>query len=156
VIFIIFGTIPVPFPRLAQKIDEIAGRSCRKFVIQSGYTRFPFIHAEAQHFMKSSEMQKNIGEASLIITHGGYGAIFECLRQEKKVIAVPRRSGEHNHDQRELVQELEKGGHILAVCDIDDLEDRIAQAVDFVPLRLPRGCGAEEINKFIREVVSRQ
>jgi UDP-N-acetylglucosamine transferase subunit ALG13 len=153
-VFVIFGTIPVPFPRLAEKVDELAGRSGERYLVQSGHTRFDFRNAQDVRFLASTEMERCIREATLIIAHGGYGTICDCLRLGKKVIAVPRRRGEHNHDQRELVRALEMAGNVMAAYETDQLEATIARCADFVPAPLPRGDGAKVINQFIRDAVS--
>jgi UDP-N-acetylglucosamine transferase subunit ALG13 len=151
-IFVVFGTIPVPFPRLAEKVDEIAGKTVEDFVIQSGHTNYPFRHAQVEKFFPGSEMDEKITEASLLITHGGYGIIYEALQKNKKIIAVPRIAGEHNHSQVELVRALEWGGHVLAVYDIDQLDEKIAAATDFAPRQIVRGNAGELIDQYISKV----
>ena len=88
-------------------------------------------------------------EAAVIVSHGGYGTISEALRLGKKVIAVPRLQGEHNHSQRELVEALGKGGHILAAYDVADLGKKMEESETFVPKPLPTGDAARRINEFI-------
>lgn len=149
-ILVVFGTIPVPFDRLAKKIDELARDSAEEIFVQSGYTEYPFRHARSTAFISSSAMQQKIAEASLVITHGGYGTIYEALQKNKKIIVVPRAAGEHNHSQTELVQALEKTRHVLAAYDTEDLVQKITEVKDFVPRQLLRGNAGELINHFIR------
>jgi UDP-N-acetylglucosamine transferase subunit ALG13 len=149
-IFVIFGNVPIPFPRLAEKISEISDRSSERFIIQKGCTEFPFPNAQARDFFPSREMARHISEASLIISHGGFGTISEALRAGKKVVAVPRLEGEHNHSQRELVEALEKEGYLLAVYNIADLEKQIKAAREFLPKPCQQGNAARIINDFIK------
>jgi len=153
-IFVIFGNVPIPFLRLAEKIDEISERSTERFIIQKGYTEHPFPNAQARDFFPGREMAWHISEADLIISHGGFGTISEALRAGKKVIAVPRLEGEHNHSQRELVAALEKEGYLMAVYDIADLEKKIKAASEFSPKPCKPGNAARIINDFIRDEFS--
>lgn len=148
-IFVVFGNVPISFERLAKKIDEIAGKSNEDFIAQSGYTKFPFRHIRATNFFTYSAMWDNIIKADLIITHGGYGTICDALKKNKKIIAVPRIKGEHNHSQVELVEALEKAENVLAVYNIEELETKIAAAKNFKPSPFQRGNAKEIINQFI-------
>jgi UDP-N-acetylglucosamine transferase subunit ALG13 len=149
-IFVIFGNVPIPFQRLAEKINEISGRSTNRFIIQKGYTEHPFPNAQARGFFPSRKMARHISEADLIVSHGGFGSISEALKAGKKVVAVPRLEGEHNHSQRELVEALEKEGYLLAVYDIADLDEQIKAAGDFTPKAFKVGNAFQLINEFIR------
>ena len=150
-IFVIFGNVPIPFLRLAEKIDEISERSTQRFIIQKGHTGYQFPNAQARDFFPGREMGRHINEADLIVCHGGFGAISEALRAAKKVIAVPRLEGEHNHSQRELVEALEKEGYLLAVYDIADLEKQIKAAGEFSPKPFKAGNANRIINDFIMD-----
>lgn len=152
-IFVVFGTVPIPFLRLARKIEELAAKIDEEFIVQYGHTQYPFKKAKAFSFLSYSEMQSYIDSASIIITHGGYGTISECLKKSKKVIAVPRLKGEHNHSQEELVKALEEKGYIIGVYNINDLEDKIKQAVNFTPMKIERSDVSKIINDFLRSEV---
>ena len=149
-IFVIFGSVPISFPRLAEKINEISEQSTERFIIQKGYTEHLFSNAQARDFFSNLEMERHISEADLIISHGGFGSISEALRSEKKIIAVPRLEGEHNHSQRELVEALEKQGCLLAVYNIADLEKQINAAREFSPKPVRKGDAASIITEFIK------
>lgn len=150
-IFVIFGNVPLPFERLARKVDELAGNSSEKFIVQHGHTNYPFTHAEPYKFLSSDEMAKFINIASVIITHGGYGTISECLKMGKRIIAVPRKHGiEHNHSQDELVKALEADGCVLGVYDIVDLENKLLLARKFEPKALKKGKTSKVINEYIQ------
>jgi len=149
-VLVIFGNVPIPFPRLAEKIAEISGRSAERFVIQKGCTEHPFPKAQASDFLSANELARLMGEAEVVVTHGGYGTISEAMKMGKKIVAVPRLEGEHNHSQRELVEALEREGCLLAVYEIADLEKKIGEARVFVPKPLPPGNATRIINDFIR------
>lgn len=152
-IFVVFGNVPISFARLAKKIDEIAGKSKEVFIAQSGYTKFFFRHVRAVKFFTYSAMWENIIKADLIITHGGYGTICDALQENKKIIAVPRNAGEHNHSQVELVEALEKAGNVLAVYNIEELETKMVAAEKFKPNPLRKGNAKEIISKFVSDFI---
>jgi len=150
-IFGVFGNVPLPFLRLAKKIDEIAGKSKEDFFVQAGYTKFPFGHAKYEKFLDHSAMREKLEKADIVVSHGGYGTLSEAVKMGKKVVAVPRLAGEHNHSQLELVQALEKEGYLLGVYEIADLERKIAEARNFIPSKFKSGNAGEIINKFIAD-----
>lgn len=152
-IFVTFGNGPMPFERLAAKVDELAGRMDEEFIVQYGHTRYHFTNVRALQFLSSSEMENFIEDSSIVVTHGGYGTISECLKKGKRVIAVPRVKGiENNHPQDELVKALEALGCIIGVYDISDLENSISKAREFEPKPLPKGNINQVINEFIKKV----
>ena len=148
-IFVTLGNVPIPFIRLAKKVDEIAEKMNEDIVIQHGHTEYPFKNVRKHKFLSSNEMERLITDASFIISHGGYGTISECLMRNKKVIAVPRILGEHNHSQEELVRALEAGGYIIGVYNTEDLEGKIRDIDTFVPKLLKKGNAGKVINEFM-------
>ena len=55
-----------------------------------------------EFFKYAPNLEAYMGEADLIISHAGAGSLFEALRKEKSLIAVPNSILMHNH-QAELV-----------------------------------------------------
>lgn len=152
-IFVTLGNVPIPFGRLAGKVDEIAGRLEEEIVIQYGYTDYPFRNVKAQRFLASNEMGRYMKDAQFVISHGGYGTLSECIKRNIKVIAVPRVLGEHNHSQEELVKALEEEGYILGVYDINKLEDTMKNIQLFTPQLFRKGNAGSVINEFIERTL---
>ncbi len=150
-IFVTLGNVPIPFARLAGKVDEIAGRMNEEIIIQYGYTDYPFKNVKVYKFLSSNEMERYLNDAFFIISHGGYGTLSECIKKNKKVIAVPRVQGEHNHSQEELVKALEEEGYIIGVYDINDLEAEMKSIHSFIPRPFKRGNAEKVINEFIKK-----
>ena len=70
-------------------------------------------------------------KASMIITHGGTGAIISALKKKKKVVVVPRLSKYKEHTdnhQIEVSLQLKDMGYLEVVEDIIDLELIIEKA----------------------------
>lgn len=149
-IFVTVGNHPSPFNRLIRKIDQISKSSEHTFFIQTGKSDYHPINVNFIEFMDSDEMKNRLINADIIITHGGWGTIEECLELGKKVIAVPRIMGiEHFHSQDDIVIALEKSGNILGVYDINKLEEAIEISKVFNPIPLKKGSAKEIILKFI-------
>ena len=148
-ILVVFGNAPFTFFRLAEKIDALAGAPGEEFFVQCGHTDFPFRNARAVKFMDHSTLQKHMAAATVLVSHGGCGTLCEAMRMGKKIVAVPRLAGEHNHSQRELVEALENEGCLLAVYDIADLEKQVHAARGFTPRTLPQGNAGRIIGDFI-------
>ena len=148
-VLVVIGNVPIPFQRLAGAIDTLCERSSRRWVVQRGHTVHDFPGAEVYDFVSADKMRRLMEEAALIVSHGGYGTISEAVRLNRRVIAVPRLEGEHNHSQKELVETLEKGEHILAAYDVADLGKKVEESESFIPKPLPKGDVALRINDFI-------
>ncbi len=148
-IFVTFGNVPIPFTRLASKIDELSSELTEEFIVQAGYTNYSFSRAVSTQFLSASEMSVYIDKASVVITHGGYGTISECLKKGKRIVAVPRLAGEHNHSQEELIRALEVQGFLIGVYNIAELEAAIDRAKSFSVKPVSRNSVSVIINDFI-------
>jgi radical SAM protein with 4Fe4S-binding SPASM domain len=119
-------------------VDSYSDKSGKHVLIQIGVSQYLPKHAEYFRFRTHNELIKLIKSAELVITQGGYGSIYDCLNQKKKVIAVPRKkdmqeSSDSGLGQIELVRYLEKQGRILALYDLSRLEETIHKAHSFEP-----------------------
>lgn len=119
-IFITLGSQKFQFDRLLKAVDELVadGAITEPVFAQSGYSDYQPKHYEFKQFLDRDEFTKRMGEADLVITHGGTGAIIGAVKKGKKVIAVPRlaKYGEHVDDhQLQLLKEF-KQMDIICVC----------------------------------------
>ena len=129
-ILVLLGTNPYSFLRLAKAADEYAAKSGEEIFIQTGYTKYSPINAKFKDFLCKQEIMNKISKADIIVTQGGFGAIADCLRAGKKVVAVPRKPElkESPDYQEELVKELEKLGRLKGVYNINQLAKIIEEA----------------------------
>jgi UDP-N-acetylglucosamine transferase subunit ALG13 len=149
-IFVTFGNGPLDFSRLAKEIDKITPELGESVFVQSGHTEYHFQFAKSEKFLDSKRMQALLAEASVVVSHGGWGTISECLNKNKRLVAVPRRHGsECNHSQDELVGVLENRGCLIAVYQICNLKTAIVRAHNFIPQPLERGNASATINEFL-------
>lgn len=127
-IFVTLGTQDKEFTRLLEAIDrEIEkGNIKERVVVQAGYTKYESKNMEIFDLIPTDEFNKYIKSADLIITHGGAGSILTAIKNNKKVIAAARlyKYKEHTNDhQKQIVDEFEKNGYILALRDTNKLDD---------------------------------
>lgn len=133
------GTQKQLIERLVNSIVESESLKSENFIIQS---TVPYESTKNQKnievigLVSSSDLQKLVAQASLVISHGGTGSIIGALEQKKKVIAVPRLSkyDEHIDDhQLELVDAFASANYVIKYGEDDSIDELIHQARTFTP-----------------------
>lgn len=137
-ILITLGTQDKSFVRLLKKVDELIDQKVIKeeVIVQAGYTKYESKNMKIFDYVEKKKLEEYIEKSSFIITHAGVGTIFDCLKKNKKIIAVPRLSKyqEHNNDhQLQIVEEFSKENLILPVYEMDELEQAIKKVKTFQP-----------------------
>lgn len=110
-IFVTVGTHEQPFDRLLKCIDKMVedGKIKEEVIIQKGYTDFEPKNCKAEKLIGFEEMQKNIADARIIVTHGGPASFIAPLSIGKIPVVVPRQKdyNEHvNNHQLEFAREV--------------------------------------------------
>lgn len=93
---------------------------------QIGFSNYVPQNYNFKDFLKREEYVEVIKKCSIVITHGGTGAIITSLKADKKVIAVPRlaKYGEHVDDHQIQLLKQFKELNLISVCDeLDELGD---------------------------------
>ena len=128
-IFVTVGMHTKGFDRLIEKMDEIAGKIDEEVIMQIGSTKYKPKNARYFEFIEDFQRVQELNrKARVVVCHGGAGSIINALEQGTPVIAVPRlkRYGEAIDDhQLELVDALAEEGKIMAVHDINNLENAL-------------------------------
>ncbi|MFQ5645100.1 MAG: glycosyltransferase [Thiogranum sp.] len=151
-IAVLTGTGPDTFERLIRPLDELAGRCGWDVFVQLGHTPFEPRWCKYERFVERSALMKIVADAELVITHGGFGSMRDALALGRSVVAVPRRvefNEVQDDHQEELVGELERGGYVIGVRDVSDLESAIERARTFSPGTVPKSRIPDLINKFL-------
>ena len=133
-IFVTVGTHYQGFERLIEKMDQIAAKIDEKVIMQIGYTDYKPKNAKWFKFLEYDEINNLYNEAELIISHAGAGTLLDSLNSKKPIIIVPRlkKFGEHiDNQQIELAEALENTSKVLAVYDIEDLEDNLLKIENY-------------------------
>lgn len=129
-ISVLLGTNPYSFERLVNEIDRIALEKKIKFYIQLGNTKKIPQYCQYDRFIQRDLLINKIIKSDMVITHGGFGSIFDAIRCNKTVIAVPRKRelGESQDFQEEIVKKLECDGRVIGVYDIKKLYKTLKKA----------------------------
>jgi UDP-N-acetylglucosamine:LPS N-acetylglucosamine transferase len=127
------GTLP--FDRLVLSLKNISDKYGFKLCIQTSNTGVTFDNSNKKivnfSFVSYSTMLQWIKSADIIVTHGGYGTILNCIICGKIPIAFPRDPslGEHKHEQIELLEKLSQLELIDLVSDTSILEKKILEKI---------------------------
>lgn len=137
-ILITLGTQDKEFTRILKKVDELITKKIIKeeVIVQAGYTKYESKNMKIFSYVSKKKLEEYIDKADFIITHAGVGTIFDCLKKNKKIIAIPRMAKykEHNNDhQLQIVEEFGKKGFILPVYEMDELESALVKIKKFKP-----------------------
>ena len=137
-ILVTLGTQDKEFVRVLKEIDRLIDKKVirEEVIVQAGYTKYESKNMKIFDYVSKEELGKYMDEASFIITHAGVGTIFDALKKNKKIIAVPRLSKykEHNNDhQLELIEEFKKENLILTAIEMDELEEVVKKVKTFKP-----------------------
>lgn len=124
-IYVTSGSSPLGYDELFNACDSLAARNkLWQFVGQIGNSSYIPVHYDYQRWYSHQEMLKNINTAELVISHAGFGIISESLRNNRKLIVVPRLSKNY-HSQASLADHLHNEGYLVCVKDLTQLETNI-------------------------------
>jgi UDP-N-acetylglucosamine transferase subunit ALG13 len=135
-IFVTVGTHEQQFNRLIKKIDDLKreNKISEEVFIQTGYSDYLPVNCQYKKLLTYDDMTKYISSASIIITHGGPGSIFLPLQYNKIPIVVPRNPAYKEHvdeHQIKFVKQMESQNRIIAVYDIEEIEEKIVKYEGF-------------------------
>jgi UDP-N-acetylglucosamine transferase subunit ALG13 len=122
-IFVTVGTSHIPFDRLLMSLDVFASNHAVEILAQIGSALYEPRNYTWFRFASHHEIISHIQQASLVVAHGGFGTIAECLRLQKPIVVVPRASafGEHSHRQEELASYLAAQGYLDYVREPEEI-----------------------------------
>lgn len=136
-ILVTLGTQDKPFKRLLDAVEkEIKkGNIKEEVIVQAGITEYKSKYMKIFDLIPMDEFNELVENCDILITHGGVGSILTALKKNKKIIAVPRLSIYHEHDndhQLEIVSNFDEEGYIIA-GDTDSLDTALNKVKDFKP-----------------------
>lgn len=124
-IFVTVGTHEQQFNRLVECMDGYAAKHEEKVIIQTGFSTYEPKYCEWSKLYPYQKMVELVGEARIVITHGGPSSFIMPLQIGKTPIVVPRMKDfdEHvnNHQVNFCRQVAERMGTIIEVEDMDEL-----------------------------------
>ena len=151
-IFASLGSMDMPFTRMAEAVDKLAGQIDEEVVVQTGHTTYDYRHARSFDFCSRDKMQELMESASVLILQGGWGTLSEAIEMGKAMVAMPRKDkSEHIHDQFQLVHKLESLGCLIGVYEGDDLASAVEKARTTHFKKLKRGNAEGLIREKLKE-----
>lgn len=158
-IFLTVGT-QFPFDRLVRAVDKAMERSgCAVEVFaqiaDSSYRPRCF---DAVSYLQKDEFDKNMREASSIISHAGMGTITAALENRKPILVMPRLrkySEVVNDHQVAIAKKFEQLGHLVVAYSEQDVPEKIKALEQFVPTERKKSVDAvtQRISSFIQQVM---
>ena len=141
------------FESLIKEIDRLleTKQITAQVTCQIGHGEYIPKHCE--WFTFESPLTKYQNEADLVISHGGPGSVFEILRKEKKLIAIPNRNRTDPRHQVEFLEALSKETESLIYCDeFKNILEAIKKAKEklFVKYERPICTMGEKIKEFLK------
>ncbi len=130
-IFVTVGTHEQPFDRLIKEMDRLKGKGAieDEVIMQTGYSAYEAKYCKWSKLIPYEEMERNIANADIVITHGGPASFITPLQMGKIPIVVPRQKqfGEHVNDhQLEFCRQVERRlGNIILVEDVSKINEYI-------------------------------
>lgn len=124
-IFVTVGTHEQSFDRLLKCIDKMIeyGKINEEVICQKGFTDYEPKNYKAEKLLPYEEMQENIKNARIVVTHGGPASFLDPLKYGKIPVVVPRKKefNEHvNNHQLEFSKEVEKRMKNIIVAESDE------------------------------------
>ncbi len=155
-IFVTVGTHEQPFNRLLEYIDNLKRDSLitEDVIMQTGFSTYRPKYCEWSKLLPYKQIEKNVQDAHIVITHGGPASFVMPLQIGKTPIVVPRQHqfGEHVNDhQVDFVKAVsQRMGTIIPVIDINELQDKILNYDDIVA-SMPSGLNSNNA-EFCRKL----
>lgn len=163
-IFVTVGTHEQPFDRLVQYIDGLKGNGTlrEEVVLQTGYSVYEPRYCKWAKFFSYSEMQTQIREARIVVTHGGPSSFIPALQLGKIPVVVPRQKkfSEHvnDHQVKFCNAVAKRDGNLIVVEEISDLKRVLLQYDDIIS-NMPATIGShnerfnERFAAIVRELI---
>ena len=154
-IYVTVGTMFLGFPRLVSKMDEIAGETGERVIVQTGLGKTLPEHCEHFDFKPREEVLAIQREARVIVCHAGIGSALDALQSRRPFIIVPRlkRHGEHMNDhQLDVAEAVQRRGWGRMVTEVSELPEACAHPPPVPESYRP---AKERLVASVREVVER-
>lgn len=151
-VFCTVGT--TDFDPLVRAVDALATTWDEPVLFQIGRGLYEPRHGSWFRFRPT--LDDIFAEASLVISHGGFGTIIEVLTLGKPLVCVPNPDRYDRH-QEQILRRFAAEDYLIACFDLAELPSAVALArrKRFRPYTPPATTLHEEIAAFLREVAAR-
>lgn len=124
------------FDRLIKQVDQLvaSGKIKGNIFAQIGHSNYTPKNIEYTRFLPYSEMKNKLARSKTVISHGGVGTIITALKNNSKIIAVPRTSKHNEHiddHQFEIVNYFAKLGILIPCLELKSLTTILSEIDKF-------------------------
>ena len=157
-IFVSLGTQDKSFSRLLELLDKEINKCfiTDNIIVQAGYTKYESKNMGIFDYVSKDKFEEYIKNCDILITHGGVGSIFTGLKNNKKVLVMPRLAKykeQHNDHQLEIVEEFTNLGYILSFDDAKSFEKAYKKVNSFKPKKYKSN--TKNMIKLIEEFIDK-
>ena len=148
-IFCTVGT--TDFDPLVQAVDTMASEWDEAVVFQIGQGRYE--PANGDWFRFRPDITDLIGQATLVIAHGGFGTTIEVLTIGTPLVSVPNPDRYDRH-QEEILRRFAAEGYLTPCFDLAELPAAV-EAARTTPMRAykpPATSLHTEIREFLEQI----
>ena len=148
------GTCELSFDRFIKAVDDLSEATGEEIIIQTGYSRYRPRFSEYFDFCDSEKMILMIKNANIVIAHAGCGIIGDCIKNNKRLILIPRehRYKESVDKQNELAEYVAKTTEkIIFIRDVSKLVEAVSKIRNMQPEYLFETKIPELVRDFIYE-----
>lgn len=134
-IFVTVGSHYQGFDRLIQKMDEIAGKTDEKVIMQIGNTKYKPVNAEYFEFEEYSKVQQLNRDARIVVSHAGVGSILTALEQKTPIVIIPRLKKFNevmNDHQLEIAKSISENKNVIVLNKLESLDSCLKLDFNFV------------------------
>lgn len=154
-IFVTVGT-QLPFDRLIDAMNEIAGNLSEPVIAQSGcvYSENRFPNLDIRPMLAPVDFGRLFASARVIVGHTGIGTLLSAAQHGKPFVTVPRRSdlGEHRNDhQIATANRIGNVPGVKLVLDLDHLASVLA--LPLTPVQFGQNPRQDQLARRIRAFV---
>lgn len=134
-LLVLVGTDIHPFDRLVVWVQQWLtdrGPAAPRCVMQRGTSVAPEEPATSVAFFPHEELQSNVREAAIVVSHGGPATITECRRSGRLPIVVPRDPALREHvdgHQQRFARMFARSGLICLAESEEDLRAALDHAM---------------------------
>jgi len=142
-IFVTVGTGSKGYDPLIRTMDDLAPNIAENIIAQTGHGIYA--PKNIQHFKFAPSLTDYYNQASMVVTTGGVGTLFELLHLHKKILAVGNNDIPDKH-QSEILDILSRRDYIVWCKNLADIK-RCLDAMPSITLKkyIPPPCCIDKV-----------
>lgn len=123
-IFVTLGSQKFQFNRLLKEVDRLVeeGSINEEVFAQIGYSDYKPKNYNYKEFLDRKAFAEVMSKCDKVITHGGTGAIINAVKNNKKVIAIPRLKEFNEHVDNHQIEIVKQFSEMQIIKSAEDIK----------------------------------